>query len=100
MAELRRVNHYSHGEMLCIFWLQMMMACPPLGFGPGTGDAPIWQSLCPALDRDWSGGGHVKTLKRPLRVCTVKLADDSTALTSDGAPSDCVALALLGFLPD
>ncbi len=53
-----------------------------------------------APDRDWSGGGHVKTLKRPLRVRTVKLAEDSTALTSNGAPSDCVALALLGILPD
>ena len=53
-----------------------------------------------APDRDWSGGGHVKTLKRPLRVRSVKLADDSPALTSDGAPSDCVALALLGILQD
>lgn len=52
-----------------------------------------------APDHDWSGGGHVKTLKRPLRVRRVKLADGSTALTSDGAPSDCVALALLGLLP-
>lgn len=29
----------------------------------------------------------------------VKLADGTSALTSDGAPSDCVALALLGLLP-
>lgn len=52
-----------------------------------------------APDHDWSGGGHVKTLKRPLRVRRVKLADGTSALTSDGAPSDCVALALLGLLP-
>ncbi|MCA9973290.1 MAG: 5'/3'-nucleotidase SurE [Anaerolineales bacterium] len=51
-----------------------------------------------APDHDWSGGGHVKTLKRPLRVRSVRLADGSSALTSDGAPSDCVALGLLGLL--
>ena len=28
-----------------------------------------------APDHDWSGGGHVKTLNRPLRVRRVKLAD-------------------------
>lgn len=53
-----------------------------------------------APDHDWSGGGHVKTLKRPLRVRSVRLADGTPALSSDGAPSDCVALALLGMLPD
>lgn len=53
-----------------------------------------------APDHDWSGGGHVKTLSRPLRVRRVKLADGSSAFTSDGAPSDCVALALMGLLPD
>ena len=53
-----------------------------------------------APDHDWSGGGHVKTLNRPLRVRRVKVADGSEALTSDGAPSDCVALALMGLLKD
>ncbi len=51
-----------------------------------------------APDRNWSVTGHVKTLSRPLRVWEVGLADGSTALTTDGAPSDCVALALLGLL--
>lgn len=50
-----------------------------------------------APDRNWSGGGHVKTLGRPLRIHTVTLADGSLAYASDGAPSDCVALATLGF---
>lgn len=50
-----------------------------------------------APDRNWSGGGHVKTLNRPLRVRQVTLADGSTGYTSDGAPSDCVALAVMGF---
>lgn len=52
-----------------------------------------------APDHDWSGGGHVKTLKRPLRVRRVRLPDGTSALTSDGAPSDCVALGLMGLLP-
>ena len=49
-----------------------------------------------APERNWSVCGHVKTLDHPLRVRETKLADGSPALTSDGAPSDCVALALLG----
>ena len=52
-----------------------------------------------APDRNWSGGGHVKTLDRPLRVKEVVLADGTLAYASDGAPSDCVALALLGSIP-
>ena len=50
-----------------------------------------------APDRNWSGSGHVKTIDRPLRVKETCLADGSPAWASDGAPSDCVALALLGF---
>ena len=51
-----------------------------------------------APDRNWSASGHVKTLERPLRVHETMLADGTTAFTSDGAPSDCVALPLLGFV--
>ncbi|HZW04063.1 MAG TPA: 5'/3'-nucleotidase SurE [Anaerolineaceae bacterium] len=53
-----------------------------------------------APDRNWSASGHVKTLHRPLRVKEVKLSDGSLALASDGAPSDCVALALLGLVEE
>jgi 5'-nucleotidase len=53
-----------------------------------------------APDRNWSGGGHVKTLDRPLRTREVILSDGSVALSSDGAPSDCVALALLGYFEE
>jgi 5'-nucleotidase len=53
-----------------------------------------------APDRNWSASGHVKTLDRPLRVKEVRLADGSQAFACDGAPSDCVALASLGFFPD
>lgn len=51
-----------------------------------------------APDRNWSASGHVKTLERPLRVRDVILADGTPALATDGAPSDCVALAVLGLL--
>jgi 5'-nucleotidase len=53
-----------------------------------------------APDRNWSASGHVKTLERPLRVKEVKLADGSAAWAADGAPSDCVALAICGFLEE
>ena len=53
-----------------------------------------------APDRNWSASGHVKTLHRPLRVREVKLEDGNIAFASDGAPSDCVALAALGILPE
>jgi len=51
-----------------------------------------------APDKNWSASGHVKTLERPLRVQDAVLADGSPAFMSDGAPSDCVALALLGYI--
>ncbi len=53
-----------------------------------------------APERNWSGSGHVKTLHRPLRARETQLADGSPALMSDGAPSDCVALALLGVVAE
>lgn len=51
-----------------------------------------------APDRNWSASGHVKTLERPIRVTETMLADGTHAYMSDGAPSDCVALPLLGFV--
>lgn len=53
-----------------------------------------------APDHNWSASGHVKTMHRPLRVKETTLADGSQAWASDGAPSDCVALGLLGFIPE
>jgi 5'-nucleotidase len=53
-----------------------------------------------APDRNWSASGHVKTMERPLRVKETHLADGTPALASDGAPSDCVALALLGLIDE
>ena len=51
-----------------------------------------------APDHNWSASGHVKTMDRPLRAREVILADGSTGLSTDGAPSDSVALALLGLV--
>jgi 5'-nucleotidase len=53
-----------------------------------------------APDRNWSASGHVKTMDRPLRVREEFLADGSSALSTDGAPSDSVALALLGVVKE
>lgn len=51
-----------------------------------------------APDRNWSASGHVKTLHRPLRVWPARTPDGTPAMATDGAPSDCVALATLGLL--
>jgi len=53
-----------------------------------------------APDRNWSAAGHVKTLHKPLRVNSIRLRDGSPAYSTDGAPSDCVALVLLGLLKE
>jgi 5'-nucleotidase len=53
-----------------------------------------------APDRNWSASGHVKTLHKPLRVRPAHTADGAEALTCDGAPSDCVALAFLGVIKE
>ncbi len=53
-----------------------------------------------APERNWSASGHVKTLDKPLRVHAELLADGSPALSTDGAPSDSVALALLGVVKE
>lgn len=51
-----------------------------------------------APNRNWSAAGHNKTMHKPLRVWSVSLEDGSQAMTTDGAPSDCVALARLGLV--
>jgi 5'-nucleotidase len=60
--------------------------------------APLGRLSVLAPDHNWSASGHVKTMHRPLRVRETRLADGTPALSSDGAPSDCVALALLGLI--
>jgi len=69
-----------------------------------------------APDHNWSAAGHTKTMHKPLRVrpysfeCDPQAAasplpragdlEGVAAYSTDGAPSDCVALALLGILPN
>jgi 5'-nucleotidase len=72
----------------------------------GPGLLPLKQALQEvgevtiiAPDRQWTNSGHSKTLHKPLRIQQVTLADGSLGYSSTGAPADCVALAVLGFLP-
>ena len=51
-----------------------------------------------APDRNWSMSGHVKTIHTPMKVVETRLQDGTPAYAASGAPSDCVALALLGLL--
>lgn len=60
--------------------------------------SPQHETVVIAPDRNWSISGHNRTMDRPLRVAEVSLEDGSPAYSSDGTPSDCVALAALGFL--
>ena len=49
-------------------------------------------------ERNWSGASHSITLFRPLRVRSTKLRNGHPAFMTDGSPTDCVRLAVLGFL--
>ncbi|HLQ04226.1 MAG TPA: 5'/3'-nucleotidase SurE [Verrucomicrobiae bacterium] len=51
-----------------------------------------------APERNWSGASHSITLFRPLRVRPTKLRNGQAAYMTDGSPTDCVRLAVLGFL--
>jgi 5'-nucleotidase len=51
-----------------------------------------------APERNWSGAGHSITLYHPVRCRPTKLDDGREAFMTDGSPTDCVRLAVLGFL--
>lgn len=53
-----------------------------------------------APDRPRSACGHSITLHKPLRAEKVALRDGSVAYASNGTPSDCVSLALLGIVEE
>jgi 5'-nucleotidase len=57
---------------------------------------PLGEVYVVAPDREQSAVGHALTLHRPLRV--EQLGERRFAV--NGTPSDCVNLAVLGFLPD
>ncbi len=69
-------------------------ALPPLSEALGVlGDVDV---IVP--ERNWSGASHSITLFRPLRVRATKLRNGHAAFITDGSPTDCVRLAVLGFL--
>ena len=51
-------------------------------------------------EENQSANGHRKTMSRPLRLNSTHLADGTPAYSSDGAPADCVALAMLGVIKE
>ncbi len=53
-----------------------------------------------APEENQSANGHRKTLTKPLRINPTHLADGNPAYSSDGAPADCVAVAILGFVKE
>jgi 5'-nucleotidase len=72
-------------------------------------DSPGLLALCTALravgdvevvapERNWTSAGHQRTIDRPLRVRSGRLRDGSLVHISDGSPSDCVILAVMGLL--
>jgi 5'-nucleotidase len=53
-----------------------------------------------APNRNWTAAGHTKTLDRPLRVREITVPGTRlSGFSSDGSPSDCVALGFLGLAP-
>jgi 5'-nucleotidase len=53
-----------------------------------------------APQRNWSAAGHTKTMHKPLRIQRTALRDGTPAHTCSGSPSDCAAVAILGFLDE
>jgi 5'-nucleotidase len=53
-----------------------------------------------APDHNWSASSHMRTFHKPLRVFEGKLSDNSGALTTNGGPADCAALAAAGVFPE
>lgn len=58
----------------------------------------VAETIVFAPDHNWSAAGHPKTMHKPLRADPLTLPDGSPGFSSSGAPSDCVALALLGVV--
>jgi 5'-nucleotidase len=76
-------------------------------FAPGlytlaTAMLPLGNVWVVAPKDNQSASGHRKTMYRPLRATTITqvFPPQINAFAVDGAPSDCVALALMGFVED
>ncbi len=53
-----------------------------------------------APERNWSAASRTRTFHKPLRVDEVRLLDGSVGHVTNGTPSDCISLALLGLLDE
>ncbi len=62
--------------------------------------APLGRIEIIAPHRNWSAAGHTKTMHKPLRIQPAALRDGTPAYSCNGSPSDCAAVALLGFLKE
>lgn len=62
--------------------------------------APLGKLTVVAPAHNQSAAGHRKTLHKPLRMEPAHLADGTPAWACSGAPSDAVALSLLGFVAE
>lgn len=49
-------------------------------------------------ERNWSAAGRTRTFHKPLRLDQVRLLDGTIGHVTNGTPSDCISLALLGLL--
>jgi 5'-nucleotidase len=58
----------------------------------------VAETIVFAPDHNWSAAGHPKTMHKPLRADPVTFPDGSQGFSSSGAPSDCVALAVMGVI--
>ncbi len=52
-----------------------------------------------APDRNWSAASRTRVFHKPLRFSNARLPDGEEVHVTNGAPSDCVLLALLGLAP-
>lgn len=52
-----------------------------------------------APDRNWSAASRTRVFHKPLRVSTAQMPDGEEVHVTNGSPSDCVLLALLGLAP-
>jgi len=58
----------------------------------------VGEVLVIAPERDWTGAGHSKSLHKAMRVFETHLSDGTPAYATDGTPTDCVTLGVLGLI--
>lgn len=52
-----------------------------------------------APEKNWSAASRTRVFHKPLRVYSARLPDGEMVRVTNGSPSDCVLLALLGLAP-